>query len=389
MLFGKSERGKTMLKLSATDIKLQQTAAEKQNAIRALAADLTAKDFVDAGYVEGMLNREAQNSTFLGNGIAIPHGTTDTRGLVKNTGVAVHHFPQGVNWGDGNTVYVAIGIAAKSDEHLGILKQLTKVLSADGVEEKLKTASSKEAIMLLLNGEVQFTADFDASLIQHQFPASDMMQMRSVAAGLIQNAGSATADFVAELVNKEPTYLGEGLWLVSSNSGVSRTAMSFVSTANTCTFNGRPVKALIAFAARNAAHKHLLDTLIQLVYQQKQQTIAEATPEQLLGMFGGEEAASANAEDSDNVAVFKIKNAHGLHARPGAMLVAEAKKFESSIKVANLNGDGKAVNAKSLMKVIAMGVKHGHELRFVADGTDAPQALQSIGAAIEAGLGEA
>ncbi len=70
------------------------------------------------------------------------------------------------------------------------------------------------------------------------------------------------------------------------------------------------------------------------------------------------------------------------------MLVAEAKKFESTIRVSNLDGDGKEVNAKSLMKVIALGVKHGHQLQFVAEGDDAAQALESIGKAIASGLGE-
>lgn len=170
-----------MLQLTSNNIKLSQSQANKQDAIRAIAADLAEKGLVDSGYVEGMLNREAQNSTFLGNGIAIPHGTTDTRSLVKQTGVAVHHFPSGVDWGDGNTVYVAIGIAAKSDEHLGILKQLTKVLSADGVEEKLKQARTENDVIALLNGEVQFETDFDASLIQLLFPASDMVQLSAVA----------------------------------------------------------------------------------------------------------------------------------------------------------------------------------------------------------------
>ncbi|MEF1230446.1 HPr family phosphocarrier protein, partial [Vibrio fortis] len=94
------------------------------------------------------------------------------------------------------------------------------------------------------------------------------------------------------------------------------------------------------------------------------------------------------AEGSDNQAIFKIKNAHGLHARPGAMLVAEAKKFDAAIRVSNLDGDGKEVNAKSLMKVIALGVKHGHQLQFTAEGDDAAQAIESIGKAIASGLGE-
>ncbi|HDY7948368.1 TPA: fused PTS fructose transporter subunit IIA/HPr protein [Vibrio vulnificus] len=379
-----------MLKLTSSDITLQQSADNKLDAIKNIAAALTEKGLVEQGYVEGMLNREAQNSTFLGNGIAIPHGTTDTRDLVQNTGVAVHHFPHGVDWGDGNKVYLAIGIAAKSDEHLGILKQLTKVLSADGVETRLQQATTEQEIIALLNGEVQLEADFDAASIQLLFPASDMIQMSAVAGGLIKNSGNAGSQFVAELVTKTPTHLGKGLWLVGSDASVTRTAASFVTTANDCEYQGTPVKGLLAFGACNNAHQAILTNLTQLVYQGQQETLLSANAEQVIAMLTGESVANTSQEPatSDNTAVFKIKNAHGLHARPGAMLVAEAKKFESTIKVANLDGDRSVVNAKSLMKVIALGVKHGHQLQFTAEGPDASQAIEAIGAAIASGLGE-
>ncbi|EWS68369.1 bifunctional PTS system fructose-specific transporter subunit IIA/HPr protein [Vibrio vulnificus] len=379
-----------MLKLTSSDITLQQSADNKLDAIKSIAAALTAKGLVVQGYIEGMLNREAQNSTFLGNGIAIPHGTTDTRDLVQNTGVAVHHFPHGVDWGDGNKVYLAIGIAAKSDEHLGILKQLTKVLSADGVETRLQQATTEQEIIALLNGEVQLEADFDAASIQLLFPASDMIQMSAVAGGLIKNSGNAGSPFVADFVTKTPTHLGKGLWLVGSDASVTRTAVSFVTTANDCEYQGTPVKGLLAFGACNNAHQAILTNLTHLVYQGQQETLLSANAEQVIAMLTGESVANTSQEPatSDNTAVFKIKNAHGLHARPGAMLVAEAKKFESTIKVANLDGDRSVVNAKSLMKVIALGVKHGHQLQFTAEGPDASQALEAIGAAIASGLGE-
>ncbi|MET2845264.1 fused PTS fructose transporter subunit IIA/HPr protein [Vibrio owensii] len=376
-----------MLKLSKNDITLSQSATDKFEAIKSIAKSLTDKGLVEQGYVEGMLNRENQNSTFLGNGIAIPHGTTDTRSMVKTTGVAVHHFPEGVEWGDGNTVYVAIGIAAKSDEHLGILKQLTKVLGADGVEERLRNAKNEDDIIALLHGDVQLEADFDASLIQLLFPASDMIQMSAVAGGLLKNTGCAGTEFVADLVTKTPTHLGQGLWLVGSDKQVTRTGVSFVSTANDCEFEGEKVRALVAFAACNNAHQSILNTISKLVFNNEHSKLLDASAEQILALFKGEEMATEAAEDG-NTAIFKIKNAHGLHARPGAMLVAEAKKFESTIRVANLDGDGKAVNAKSLMKVIALGVKHGHQLQFSAEGPDAAQALESIGKAIASGLGE-
>ncbi|MFN1648866.1 fused PTS fructose transporter subunit IIA/HPr protein [Vibrio rotiferianus] len=376
-----------MLKLSKNDITLSQSATDKFEAIKNIAQSLTDKGLVEQGYVEGMLNRENQNSTFLGNGIAIPHGTTDTRSMVKTTGVAVHHFPEGVEWGDGNKVFVAIGIAAKSDEHLGILKQLTKVLGADGVEARLRDAKSEDDIIALLHGDVQLEADFDASLIQLQFPASDMVQMSAVAGGLLKNTGCAGTEFVADLVTKTPTHLGQGLWLVGSDKQVTRTGVAFVSTANFCEFEGEKVRALVAFAACNNAHQSILSTISKLVFNNEHNKLLDASAEQILALFKGEEMATEAAEDG-NTAVFKIKNAHGLHARPGAMLVAEAKKFESNIRVANLDGDGKAVNAKSLMKVIALGVKHGHQLQFSAEGPDAEMAIESIGKAIASGLGE-
>ncbi|RBM33851.1 fused PTS fructose transporter subunit IIA/HPr protein [Vibrio tarriae] len=394
-----------MLELTTQDIQLQQHFANKQAAIQGLAHALTAKGLVAEGYAQGMINREAQHSTYLGNGIAIPHGTTDTRELVKQTGVTAMHFPQGLDWGDGNLVYVAIGIAAKSDEHLGILKQLTKVLSADGVEQALQQAKTAQQIIAIIKGEAQLTADFDASLIQLQFPASDMVQMSAVVGGLLKNTGCAENEFVADLVTKAPTHLGCGLWLVASDRAVKRTGMSIVTTANHCEYEQQPVKALIAFSVCNDAHQPLLNTITRYVFEQKQDQLLQADVQQLLNLFSGnaeqtiaqqtiagETIAAETGTEPDvscaHTATFRIKNSHGLHARPGAMLVAEAKKFESNIRVSNLDGDGQVVNAKSLMKVIALGVKHNHQLQFTAEGPDAEAALQALGAAINAGLGE-
>ena len=107
-----------MLTLAEQDIQLGAKADDKQNAIRMVAQKMVDAGLIEAPYVDGMLRRETQNSTYLGNGIAIPHGTTDTREQVKQTGVRVPHFADGVNWGDGQIAHVVIGIAARSDEHL-------------------------------------------------------------------------------------------------------------------------------------------------------------------------------------------------------------------------------------------------------------------------------
>ena len=120
--------GARMLELSESNIHLNATATNKLQAIEMAASALEQAGNVEQGYLQGMLGREQQTSTFLGNGIAIPHGTLETRSMVKKTGVQVFQFPQGIEWGEGNIAYVVIGIAARSDEHLALLRQLTHVL---------------------------------------------------------------------------------------------------------------------------------------------------------------------------------------------------------------------------------------------------------------------
>lgn len=139
-----------MFQLSQQDIHMGAAASDKQDAIEQVAAALAAAGCVSPAYVDGMLQRELQTSTYLGSGIAIPHGTTDTRDLVLKTGVQVFQFPQGIAWGE-ETAYVVLGIAARSDEHLALLRQLTHVLSDENVAARMaKTASAEELRSLLM-----------------------------------------------------------------------------------------------------------------------------------------------------------------------------------------------------------------------------------------------
>jgi len=371
-----------MLAIKHNDIVLAQVAENKQQAIKSIAASLVEKDYVESAYLKGMLAREAQNSTFLGNGIAIPHGTTETRGNVKQTGVILHHFPQGVDWGDGNTVYLAIGIAAQSDQHLDILRQLTRVLSSDGVEEQLKEATTADRIVALLSGELQSETLLNTDLIELKFPASNLPQLAAAAAGLIKNQGAAESSFVSDISSRNATYLGQGLWLSSSNKGISKTALALITCELPFEFQNKPVQGLLCIASNNQLHLKNLSILVQLIHKQQLDELFTADEKQIISLLSEEKLEGAQQ-------VFTIKNPHGLHARPGAMLVHVAKKFKSKIQITNLSGSGKTENAKSLMKVMTQGVQFGHQLQFTAQGDDAEQALAAIGQAINEGLGEA
>lgn len=85
---------------------------------------------------------------------------------------------------------------------------------------------------------------------------------------------------------------------------------------------------------------------------------------------------------------FTIKNEHGIHARPGAYMVNLLKPFNCTVKIANLSRNNHYVNAKSLMALMSLGIKNGHEVSVIFYGEDAQNALQKLSAEIENGLGE-
>lgn len=87
-------------------------------------------------------------------------------------------------------------------------------------------------------------------------------------------------------------------------------------------------------------------------------------------------------------AEFVIHNKSGLHTRPGAVLVNIAKQFSSDIQIANVTSAGKPVNAKSLMKLMGIGVRSGHTIRVEATGEDARKAIEAISEGIASGMGE-
>ena len=129
---------------------------------------------------------------------------------------------------------------------------------------------------------------------------------------------------------------------------------------------------------------HVLKRVSDLIINQKADRLVNADGATLLALLTSDDAPLDDVLSAE----FVVRNEHGLHARPGTVLVNTVKQFNSDITVTNLDGSGKPANGRSLMKVVALGVKQGHRLRFTAQGEDAEQALKAIGDAIAAGLGE-
>lgn len=149
-------------------IRLGGAARDKTDAITQVAALLAGAGNVHPDYLRGMLAREEQANTYLGSGIAIPHGTPETRHLIHETGLAVLQLPGGVRWGEGGEpVRLVIGIAAASDEHLAILRRLTRVLGDEALVERLSTTSDPADIQEALTGERPAAAPAAGAALPH------------------------------------------------------------------------------------------------------------------------------------------------------------------------------------------------------------------------------
>ncbi|WP_088052341.1 PTS sugar transporter subunit IIA [Virgibacillus dakarensis] len=138
--------------LSKDNIQLNVTLRDEEEAIRYTGDILVRNGYVEASYVEKMLEREEMTSTFMGNHVAIPHGTEDAKEAVLATGITVVTVPDGVDFGGGNIVKVLIGIAGKGDEHLDVLSDIAIVCSEEENIQQIVNAQSKEDILNLFNG---------------------------------------------------------------------------------------------------------------------------------------------------------------------------------------------------------------------------------------------
>ncbi|MGF1570570.1 MAG: phosphoenolpyruvate--protein phosphotransferase [Nodosilinea sp.] len=142
-----------MINLTPQDVRLKATAYSKDDAIRQVGEVLVANGRIQPGYVESMLAREGQANTYLGNSIAIPHGQPAQRDLIETTGIAVLQIPAGVEWNPGEVVRLVVGIAAKSDEHLQILTNLTHVLDDPAAVQALVETDDAQVICDRLTGK--------------------------------------------------------------------------------------------------------------------------------------------------------------------------------------------------------------------------------------------
>lgn len=139
--------------LTAEKIMMNAKPSNKEEAIR-LAGELLVKaGHVNAVYLEKMQEREQLATTYIGSGVAIPHGTNEAKQEIRSTGISVVQVPDGVDFGEGNTAYLLIGIAAVGDEHLEVLSNIAVICSdEENVKRAVEAKTPEEIIALFAEG---------------------------------------------------------------------------------------------------------------------------------------------------------------------------------------------------------------------------------------------
>jgi multiphosphoryl transfer protein len=183
-----------MITINSSNIKLNVKAIDKAEAITQAGTLLVENGIMESGYITSMMEREKVANTYLGNGIAIPHGLPKDRDLILQTGISVVQIPNGVEWNTGEQVYLVVGIAAKSDEHLEILSNLTHVLGDEELVQRLSQTQNADDIAASLTGRSPRPAATE--------PADDLDQYFDIAipgkSGLHARPATALASLAKE-----------------------------------------------------------------------------------------------------------------------------------------------------------------------------------------------
>ncbi|AVN21771.1 phosphoenolpyruvate--protein phosphotransferase [Acinetobacter pittii] len=370
-----------MLALEPRHIHMNQHAVDKKHALQCLVDILVKDGLVTPDYITGLINREQQSATYLGQGIAIPHGTPQSREFILETGIRLAHFPEGIIWDGENRIYLAVVIAAKSDEHLQVLQILTRALMHD-VSEQVKNAKQPEQIIEILQAQ-PLSLTLHENLIQTEIESQDIEDLFWSASQILKKHNFVKCGFLSSLDPDQVIQLQDQIWSISSSKFVQQPAISIVKPRHALELNGKKLNTLVCIAANEQLDSQRFNRLIDILFNPEQVAQLDQTqaPNEIAKIIGADVIP-----DWPHRSVV-LANAHGLHARPATHLVNLTKSFQGDIQVAV--DDGNFVSAKSLTRLLALGCKRGQTLRFIAEPeTDAVEALDKVILAVQQGLGE-
>jgi mannitol PTS system EIIA component len=136
--------------LCEKNILLNLESESKEDAIKRAGRLLIDNGYVEEGYLEGMKKREEDITTYIGNGVAIPHGMNEYVKYIKNSGIVILQYPKGLDFGEGNTAYLVIGIAGRNNDHMDILSKIAITCQYEENVKKITESNNKSEIIKII-----------------------------------------------------------------------------------------------------------------------------------------------------------------------------------------------------------------------------------------------
>jgi len=123
--------------LAKKNIILGLPSVKKEEAITHAGELFIADGYVTPKYIDDMFDRETVISTYIGKGVAIPHGISEGKKIIKHSGIVILQYPKGIEY-NGHTCYLVIGVAGKYHDHLRMLAKIAQAISKDDIALKLR-----------------------------------------------------------------------------------------------------------------------------------------------------------------------------------------------------------------------------------------------------------
>ncbi|ACN13980.1 Mtp [Desulforapulum autotrophicum HRM2] len=193
--------------VNSEQIVLNAQVTNKDDVLELIAQNLSSSGLVSGDYLDALAGREEKISTYLINGVAIPHGVNEAKDQVIQTGVFIVQAPQGVVWNEkGDVARLIVGIAAKGKDHLSLLERLTNVVMDEAVAEQLATTTDKNDILQALNAKEQTPSEqLDDYSVTAEAKVVDSQGMHARPASLISEQAAKFSGTDIRIRNNQKT----------------------------------------------------------------------------------------------------------------------------------------------------------------------------------------
>ncbi len=137
-------------KIGVENLHLGSQAKNKSDVLAMIGKEFRQKGYVNQECVQFLTEREHQVSTFLGNGITLPHLPKSASQIIAATGIEIWQFPDGVIWDRTNVMFIAIGVIAREKEHIDVLREIATVFSDETIANTLSLVSDPQTFLRIL-----------------------------------------------------------------------------------------------------------------------------------------------------------------------------------------------------------------------------------------------